>query len=64
MENKLEVKPYDPILDSIEIEGTRYSSQFFREQGCNFKSMVGQVLRIDKKENGVLTVTRLVDKEI
>ena len=59
----LDVKPYDPIMDVIEIEGTRYSGQFFRELGCNFLSMVGQVLRIDKKENGIITVTRLKEKE-
>jgi len=59
----LDVKPYDPIMDVIEIEGTRYSGWFFRKLGCNFPSMVGQVLKIDKKESGIITVTRLKEKE-
>ena len=56
---ELEVGEYDPITDTIEIEGTKYSGHLFREFGCNFPAMVGQVLRIDKKENGLVTVTRL-----
>jgi len=57
----LDVKPYDSLTDTIEIEGTRYSGIFFRELGCSFPAMVGQILRIDKKEDGVITVTRLYD---
>lgn len=52
---------YDPISDIIKIEGTCYHGGLFRELGCNFPSMVGQVLRVDKKENNLVTVTRLVD---
>lgn len=63
MGNKLDVKAYDHSTDTIEIEGTRYSGQFFREFGCNFKSMVGQVLRVDDKKDGLVTVTRLRDIE-
>jgi len=59
----LSVEPYDPISDTIVIEGTRYSADFFRNLGCNFPGMVGQVLRIDKKEDGVVTVTRLPELE-
>ena len=59
----LEVRPYDSVKDVIEIEGTRYSGVFFRELGCNFPSLVGQVFRIEKKENGLITVTRLKEKE-
>jgi len=61
--NELNIGVYDPITDVIEIEGTKYSGHFFRELGCNFPSMVGQVLRIDKKENGLVHVTRLKDLE-
>lgn len=57
--NTLALSPYDPITDTIVIEGTRYSADFFRNLGCNFPAMVGQVLRVDKKEDGVVTVTRL-----
>jgi len=46
---------------SVTIEGTRYTGRFFREFGCSFSEKVGQVLRIDKKENGMVTVTRLID---
>jgi len=55
----LEVKEYDPIHDSIEIEGTRYSGAFFRELGCNFPDMVGQTVVVEKKEDKTVTLTRL-----
>ncbi len=61
--SKLDVKSYSPTTDTIEIEGTRYSGHLFRELGCSFPNMIGQVLRIDKKENGLVTVTRLKEKE-
>lgn len=57
----LQIQHHDD--DTTTIEGTRYSNNFFREFGCGFPNMVGQVLRIDKKEDGVVIVTRLVDKE-
>lgn len=44
---------------SVTIEGTRYAPVFFREFGCSFPEMVGQTLRVEKKEDGVVTVTRL-----
>lgn len=56
---ELDVKPYNPLTDTIEIEGTTYSANFFRELGCSFRNMVGQVLRIDCKENKRVTVTRM-----
>lgn len=59
----INIKPYDPVSDSIEIEGTKYSGILFRELGCSFPNMIGQILRIDKKENGTVTVTRLKDRE-
>lgn len=65
MENKndvrrsLDIKPYNAVDDTIEIEGTIYSADLFREFGCRFPSSVGQVLRVDKKDNGIVTVTRL-----
>ena len=61
MDNQLDVKDYDPWTDTITIEGTRYAGIFFRELGCSFPKMVGQILRIEKKENGLVTVTRLQD---
>ena len=57
--NTLDIKPHDPHTDTIEIEGTRYSGSLFREFGCNFPAMVGQTLRIDKKQDGVVTATRI-----
>lgn len=57
--NKLDVKAYDPKTDTIEIEGTRYSGVLFREFGCFFADKIGQILRVEKKENGVVTVKRI-----
>lgn len=54
---ELNVGQYDPQLDVIEIEGTKYSGEMFR--GFGIDAMVGQVLRIDKREDGVITVTVL-----
>lgn len=54
---ELDVGKYDPQLDVIEIEGTKYSGELFRSFGI--EAMVGQVLRIDKHENGLITVTVL-----
>lgn len=62
--NTLDVKPYDPVKDSIEIEGTRYSGTLFREFACSFPNMIGQILRVDKKDNGLVTVTRLEESQI
>ena len=62
--NTLDVKPYDSDRDSIEIEGTRYSGTLFREFACSFPNMIGQILRIDRKEDGLVTVTRLDENEI
>jgi hypothetical protein len=59
--NKLNITQNDD--DTTTIEGTRYSNYLFRELGCSFPSMVGQVLRVDKKEDGLVTVTRLPDME-
>jgi len=47
--------------DTTTIEGTRYANIFFRNFGCSFPGMVGQTLRIDKKEDGLVTVTRIAD---
>ena len=55
----LDVKIYDPVTDTIEIEGTAYSGCLFRELGCNIPSTAGQILRVGKKEGGVVTVIRL-----
>jgi len=57
---ELNVEPYDPRTDSIVIEGTKYSGHFFRSLSCCFPE-VGQVFRVDKKEDGVVTVTQLGD---
>ena len=61
--NKLDVGQYDAERDLIVIEGTTYSGCFFRELGCSFPAMIGQVLRVDRKDGGVVTVTRLPEGE-
>ena len=43
--------------DTTTINGTRYTNVFFENFGCSFPNMVGQTLRIDKKEDGLVTVT-------
>ena len=58
----LEVGVFDPCTDSIIIEGTTYSGGLFRD-GFGINAMVGQVLRLDKHKDGVVTVTRLRDLE-
>lgn len=58
----LDIGQYDPVTDSVVIEGTRYSGHLFRD-GFGIKAMIGQILRIDKHENGILTVTRLREAE-
>lgn len=63
MYNTLDVKAYDPITDTIEIEGTRYSGQLFREFGCNFPGLVGHLLRVEKKENGIVTITKIYEEK-
>ena len=60
--NTLEVGAYDPETDTIVIEGTRYAGVLFRE-GFGIKAMIGQVLRIDNHEDGIVTVTRLPEFE-
>lgn len=52
----LEVGQYDPVTDTIDIEGVTYSGSLFRELGVR-GFMPGTVLRIDKRDaDGVLTV--------
>jgi hypothetical protein len=58
----LDVQPYDPESDTILIEGTLYSGVLFRD-GFGFNAMIGQVLRIDKRDDQVVTVTRLPQHE-
>ena len=57
--NALQVGEYDAVHDSIVIEGTTYSGKLFRELGCNFAEMVGQTLKVVRKENGTVTVARI-----
>lgn len=57
--NQLNIGEYDPINDTIEIEGTVYSASLFRELGCDFPDDVGQLLKVIKKEDGVVTVKRI-----
>ena len=59
----LDVKPYDPWSDTIEIEGTKYSGHIFRTLGCGFPDMIGDVIRVDKKEDGCVTVTTIYRNE-
>jgi len=47
------------MYNTIEIEGTKYNLGFFKEFSCNFPSMVGQIIKVVKKENDVVTLVRL-----
>lgn len=58
----LQVGPYDLNSDTILIEGTQYSGCLFRD-GYGFNAMVGQVHRIDRNKDGVVTITRLQNLE-
>jgi len=58
----LNVGEFDPYTDTIVIEGTKYSGVMFRE-AFGIKAMVGQILRVDKREDGLVTVTRMRDLE-
>lgn len=58
----LAVGPYDPVSDTILIEGTQYSGVLFRE-GYGFNAMAGQIHRIDRRDDGVVTITRLYELE-
>ena len=53
--DKLDVGAYDPITDTIVIEGTRYAGVVFRE-GLGIKAMAGQEFRVLKHENETVTV--------
>ena len=44
---------------TVTIAGTHYAPDLFENLSCGFPAMVGQVLRIDKKKDGIVTVTRL-----
>jgi len=54
----LNIEPYDPDTDTVVIEGTKYAGVLFRE-GFGRLAKVGQVLRIDRMENGIVTVTKI-----
>lgn len=56
---ELDVQEFDPQTDTIVIEGMQYSGAFFRD-GFGSKGIPGG-LRIDRGEDGVVTVTRLSD---
>lgn len=58
----LDVGTYDPYTDTITIEGTRYAGVVFRD-GFGINAIVGQTIRIDKHENGVVTITKLESAE-
>ena len=55
---ELDVGEFDPMTDTITIEGTEYSGSLFRS-GFGSEAAIGQVLRIDKRTDGIVTVTRL-----
>lgn len=57
----LDVGVFDPFQDSITIDGTIYSGNLFRSLGIN--AMIGQIIRIDKHENGLVTCTRMHELE-
>lgn len=58
----LDVGEHDPWTDTIVIEGTRYSGGLFRD-GFGINALIGQVLRIDRRDDGCVIITRLFDKE-
>lgn len=51
---------YDPQSDVLEVEGVRYSGEFFRSLGRTMP--VGSVFRIEERWDGVITVT-ILDRE-
>ena len=53
----------NPEGDTVTIEGTQYDGYLFRNMGCDFPGNVGQVLRVVKKANGVVTVQRVTEQE-
>jgi len=59
--SELNISDYNPEMDTIEIEGTRYSGALFRELGCSFPTLVGQTIKIIRKENGLVTIERMRD---
>ncbi len=59
--SELDVGKYDPRQDTIVIEGVTYAGEMFRELG--FRTMVGHVLRVEARDHGVVTVTRLREHE-
>jgi hypothetical protein len=59
--SELEVGKYDPVNDTIVIEGVTYDGELFRELG--FRTMLGHVLRVESRDHGVVTVTRLREYE-
>lgn len=59
----LDVGGFDPFTDTIVIEGTKYSGAMFRD-AFGIKAMIGQIIRIESHEGGVVTVTRMRDLEL
>lgn len=53
----LDVRPYDPVTDSIMIEGIRYAGDLLR--GLGRLVPVGSVVRIEKRDDDVLTLRTL-----
>jgi hypothetical protein len=58
----LDIGVFDPSTDTITIEGTLYAGALFRD-GFGGAAHSGQILRIDKRDDGVVTITRLRDLE-
>lgn len=53
----LDVQPYDPLADTIVIEGAKYSGDMFRELGVNGME-TGTLFRIDRRDvDGVFYIT-------
>jgi hypothetical protein len=54
----LDVGQYDPETDSIEIEGTRFSGDFFRGP-FSINTCIGSVWRVEKRDDGIVTSTEI-----
>jgi hypothetical protein len=50
------VGEFNPWNDTISIEGVKYAGALFRD---GFSGMIGQTIKIIKRENGVVTVTTI-----
>ncbi len=53
----------DLVRGQVTIEGTTYSAILFKALGCSLPTSVGHIFRVDKMEDGIVTLTRLREHE-